>query len=221
MDACNVGEGRLQFQDGYTNAIGHLFLVSVLPYLIPFAAMIYPIIVTFRALRNAQTNPEDAEDLDPEGEFRKDDLRYVLKSPTSRLSSRKITIIQFQDEGDIGPDHRGDLHGHAPPARHHSARDVSPHSAGERVLGLADALPGTQQLTMREKISTQRAFNSSIHVHTLAFDIPFLPPQFESVFHFMEEAWFLMVATLLLARDKAEWVRAGTAIARIIPRRSS
>ena len=37
----------------------------------------------------------------------------------------------------------------------------------------------------------------------------------------MEEAWFLMVATLLLARDKAEWVRAGTAIARIIPRRSS
>ena len=74
---------------------------------------------------------------------------------------------------------------------------------------------------MHEKISIQRAFNSSMHVHTLAFDIPFLPPQFESVFHFMEEAWFLMVATLLLARDKAEWVRAGTAIARIIPRRSS
>ena len=75
MDACNVGEGRPKFQDGYTNAIGHLFLVSVLPYLIPFAAMIYPITVTFRALRNAQTNPEDAEDLDPEGELRKDDLR--------------------------------------------------------------------------------------------------------------------------------------------------
>ena len=37
----------------------------------------------------------------------------------------------------------------------------------------------------------------------------------------MEEAWFLMVASLLLARDKAEWARAGTAIARMIPRRRS
>ena len=91
MDACNVGEGRLQFQDGYTNAIGHLFLVSVLPYLIPFAAMIYPVIVTFRALRNAQTSLEDAEDLDPEDELRKDDLRYVFKSPSFRLSTRETT----------------------------------------------------------------------------------------------------------------------------------
>ena len=60
-----------------------MFLVSVLPYIVPFAVMIYPIAVTFRALRNAQNDPEEAEDLDPEGELKKDDLRYGFKSPES------------------------------------------------------------------------------------------------------------------------------------------
>jgi len=150
--------------DGYTNAVGHLFLVSVLPYLIPFAAMIYPIIVTFRALRNAQTNPEDAEDLDPEGELRKDDLRT--------RATLALTI---------------------------AATYMATH------LPLAITALVTYPLIARGNVY---------------LDWPTLC-QFESVFHFMEEAWFLMVATLLLARDKAEWVRAGTAIARIIPRRSS
>ena len=52
-----------------------MFLVSVLPYLVPFAAMIYPIAVTFRALKNATKDLEGAED-DPEGDLRKDELRY-------------------------------------------------------------------------------------------------------------------------------------------------
>ena len=42
------------------------------------------------------------------------------------------------------------------------------------------------------------------------------PVQFESVFHFMEEAWLLMVPTLLLARDRAELKRAGSGITRLI-----
>ena len=62
-------------QGVYSNAMVHLFLVSVLPYLIPFAAMIYPIVVSFRALRNAEKEPQDAEDLDPEDQQKKDDLR--------------------------------------------------------------------------------------------------------------------------------------------------
>ena len=57
-----------------------MFLVSVIPYIVPFVAMIYPIAVTYRALKTAPKDPE-AEDLsadDLEGEQRKDDLRCGL-----------------------------------------------------------------------------------------------------------------------------------------------
>ena len=60
-----------------------MFLVSVLPYIVPFLAMIYPIAVTFRALRNAPKDPEDAV-YDREGEMRKDELR----------NGRKIELVK-------------------------------------------------------------------------------------------------------------------------------
>ena len=62
-----------------------MFLVSVLPYIVPFVAMIYPMAVTYGALRNTPKDPE-AEDLsadDLEGEQRKDDLRCGLQEVTS------------------------------------------------------------------------------------------------------------------------------------------
>ena len=118
-----------------------MFLVSVLPYIVPFAVMIYPIAVTFRALKNAQKDPEEAEDLDPEGELKKDDLRYGLKNPELGFSNRERTTrqrikklkslsFQFQDKSDVGPDHRGDLRGRAPTARPNGTRHLSPHGAG-------------------------------------------------------------------------------------------
>ena len=127
--------------------MGHMFLVSVIPYIVPFVAMIYPIAVTYRALKTAPKDPE-AEDLsadDLEGEQRKDDLRCGLLDGhwtfTFRVTSLN-SIHSCQDEGDVGLDHRGDLRGHAPPARRHGSRHVSPDGAGGRVLGLADAVPG-------------------------------------------------------------------------------
>ena len=60
-----------------------MFLVSVFPYIVPFLAMIYPIAVTFGALRNAPKDPEEAA-YDPEGELRKDELR----------NGRKIELVK-------------------------------------------------------------------------------------------------------------------------------
>lgn len=146
--------------DGYSNAIGHMFLVSVLPYLVPFAAMIYPIAVTFRALKNATKDLEGAED-DPEGDLRKDELRT--------RATLALTI---------------------------AATYVATH------LPLAVTALVTYPLIARGDVY---------------LDWPTLC-QFESVFHFMEEAWLLMVPTLLLARDKAALTRrARSGIARLIP----